>query len=133
MQWHSRGGASFPNKIYKGDGVYLLITGKKSRANQPIGSFVCKSGIATNKTCGTIQTIYYAPAYVPNSQPTFITIQNQYCLEPMADHGDSGGPVWIGSDAWGIVSGLRSTSCQEAIYMASNYLEGGLNVTIKTW
>jgi hypothetical protein len=51
----------------------------------------------------------------------------------MADHGDSGGPVWIGSDAWGIVSGFKTTSCGDLIYMASNYLEGGLNVTIKTW
>lgn len=132
IQWHSRSGANFPNKIYKGDGVYLLITGKVARASQPIGAFVCKSGVTTHKTCGEIETKNYAPSWVPSAAGTFIAVVNNLCSN-MIDGGDSGGPVWIGSDAWGTSSGYDSGGgCERLIYMASNYVEGGLNVSIRT-
>lgn len=131
-QWHSRGGASFPNKIYKGNGVYLLINGKVARADQPIGAYICKSGKTTDMTCGYIKTKDYAPGYVLNAQPTFITAARSDCGN-IVDGGDSGGPVWASDNAWGITSGRTIESCERLIDMASNYLEGGLNITIKTW
>jgi hypothetical protein len=55
--------------------------------------------------------------------------------QDLASAGDSGGPWYIGEIA------LGTTSCAswvepygyiDMIYVASNYVEGGLNVTIKT-
>jgi streptogrisin C len=123
VQWHSKTNTNFPAKIYRGQGVYGAISGKKARWNQPIGATVCKRGITTDRTCGTIATKDYAPSYIPNVEPTFITATYG------SAGGDSGGPVFVGEEAWGTHSGGAANG--NAIYMASNYIETSMNLYIR--
>ncbi len=49
----------------------------------------------------------------------------------MADGGDSGGPVFNGNSAYGIVSGTSYTSTYaDLIFIAANYVQSGLSVQV---
>jgi len=117
IQWHSKPSTNFPAKIYRGQGVYGAISGKKARWNQPIGATVCKRGKTTDRTCGTIESKDFEMP-PPNSGATFITATFT------VGGGDSGGPVFVGEEAWGTVvaqRGLGETG--PGVYMAANYIE----------
>ena len=49
------------------------------------------------------------------------------------DGGDSGGPVWVGDNAWDITSGRTIRVVRALDLHGIQLLKGGLNVTIKTW
>lgn len=65
----------------------------------PVGASVCKTGSTTGVTCGTVTaknvTVNYAQGTVTGLTRTTI------CAEP----GDSGGPVFAGTQGQGIISG----------------------------
>jgi len=125
VQWHSKPNTEFPAKIYRGQGVYGPITGKKARWNQPIGATVCKRGITTDRTCGTIVSKDHQPSSIPNSTATYITAT--FGAAP----GDSGGPVFVGTEAWGHLEGAAGSN---VFYMAANYIESSQNLYIRgTW
>lgn len=52
----------------------------------------------------------------------------------LASGGDSGGPVYYGSAAWGLISGCAYNflDCFDVLFIASNYVESGLGVAIMT-
>lgn len=97
--------------------MYGAISGKKARWNQPIGATVCKRGATTDRTCGTIQSKDYQPSLIPSPQPTYITTNMNAC------DGDSGGSVFVGEEAWGMVVGTFGVPCGTMWYMAANYIE----------
>lgn len=72
IQSHSRPDTNFPAKIYRGQGVYGPITGKKARWNQPIGTNVCKRGITTDRTCAPITSKDFIPNWIPSPAATYI-------------------------------------------------------------
>lgn len=65
----------------------------------PIGGSVCKIGSTTGMTCGTITAKNVTVNY-PQGTVSGLT-QTTICAEP----GDSGGPVFSGTEGQGIVSG----------------------------
>jgi len=71
----------------------------------PVGSTVCKTGSTTGTTCGTVQaynvTVNYAEGAVYGMTRTNV------CTQP----GDSGGALFAGSLAQGIVSGGTVGGC----------------------
>jgi streptogrisin D len=78
------------------------ITGSRSAY---VGQSVCKTGSTTGTTCGTVQrtnvTVNYAEGAV------YGMIQSNTCTQP----GDSGGGLYAGSRAVGIVSGGSIGGC----------------------
>ena len=77
-------------------GAFRDITGA---GRVPVGSSACKTGSTTGTTCGTVQaynvTVNYAEGTV------FGMTRTNICTQP----GDSGGAMYAGSLAQGIVSG----------------------------
>jgi streptogrisin D len=76
-----------------------------SAGRVPVGSTVCKTGSTTGTTCGQVlrydATVNYAEGSV--GQLTEANV----CTEP----GDSGGPLFAGGQAQGVVSGGSTAGC----------------------
>lgn len=89
-------GSTLRNWAKDGSG-YRSITGQVARGS--VGTLVCKYGKTTIYTCGTIEknnyTYYGSPAYLLIGSTSSTKI---------ACGGDSGGPVYSGSNAYGIVT-----------------------------
>lgn len=129
-QWHTTPGYVDRNWTYN-NAYTIAITSKKTRDQQPIGMFVCHMGQATLYGCGEIVSKSFRPSYIPNATATFIQV-SAFGYD-LASEGDSGGPWWINNTALGIHSGhVCFVTCNDALYSASNYVEGGLGVTILT-
>jgi streptogrisin D len=87
------------------NGAFRDITGA---SRVPVGSSACKTGSTTGTTCGTVQaynvTVNYAEGTV------FGMTRTNICTQP----GDSGGAMYAGSQAQGIVSGGTIGGCSQS-------------------
>lgn len=129
VQWHSACGiTSVSNEFNSGLG-YRACTGTRLRSQQAIGTYVCKWGTTTGRTCGYIQSKTYNPSYIPgNGEDSFIRV-NGYGATLSAP-GDSGGPWFVENLAYGIHSGGISDG--DAIYMAIDYF-GWVGAAVLTY
>jgi streptogrisin C len=87
------------------NGAFLDIT---SAGRVPVGSTVCKTGSTTGTTCGRVIS-YNTTVNYPQGTVTGLTTTN--VCTPAAD---SGGPLFAGSQAQGIVSGGTVVSCSSS-------------------
>lgn len=135
VQWHTAPGFTvrpWAADEYNNNGdttpFYRVITDTRGRANQKIDDFVCKHGRTTDTTCGYIDHKSYRPNYGDGVQfnATFILVRP--ANEDMGNGGDSGGPVYVGGTALGIVSGETGPNCNPPnncpylIYMPIDYV-----------
>jgi PKD repeat protein len=128
VQWHSACPyTEVTNEFNSGLG-YRACVGARGRADQSTGSYVCKWGTVTGRTCGYIQTKNYDPSYVPAGDDTFVRV-NGYGAN-LVSPGDSGGPWFLENIAYGITSGRISDG--DAIYMPINYIER-IGVSVLTY
>ncbi|HEX6095084.1 MAG TPA: PKD domain-containing protein [Thermoanaerobaculia bacterium] len=119
VQWHlACPYTEVTNEFNSGLG-YRGCTGARGRADQTVGTYVCKWGTTTGRTCGYIQSRHAEPSYVPNSDDTFVRVNGYGAV--LSAPGDSGGPWFLETIAYGINSGAYSDG--DAIYMPINYLE----------
>lgn len=117
VQWHTATcNDDFRNQIFDGSSN-RTISGTVSRSAQAVGTYVCKYGKTTGASCGLIWSRSYCPNYVPNGRSTFITVYGNNII----DNGDSGGPWYVGSQAYGVSSGKFSDG-DAAIYMAVDWM-----------
>jgi streptogrisin C len=70
------------------------------RTTPPVGATVCKSGRTSRTTCGPILRYGVTVNYGRYGKVTGL-VEARLCVRP----GDSGGPVWSGRYAQGIISG----------------------------
>ena len=119
VQWHSACGyMDVSNEFNSGLG-YRACTGTRLRSQQAIGTYVCKNGNASGRTCGYIQSRTYNPSYIPgNGEDSYIRVNGYGAI--LSRPGDSGAPWFVENLAYGINSG--SISDGDAIYMAIDYL-----------
>jgi streptogrisin C len=137
VQWHTAPELFVTNRIFDGvnDAVtpnYRFITATKNRDQQVVGEFVCKYGITTGQTCGTISTKTYQPGWVPSASPTYIYVTGGSVN--LSEGGDSGGPWFSGDTAYGTHSGGYNGAggvLNDAIYMAIDYI-APLGVSVLT-
>jgi streptogrisin C len=130
VQWHAACGLiDVSGDFNSGIGI-RKVSGTRHRDSQPIGTFVCKFGMTTGRTCGTIKSRHYAPSYVTNAASTFIRVAEGNVR--LSDHGDSGGPWYIENLAYGIHSGFPGDDDTDALYMPINYISvtGSIGVTV---
>jgi PKD repeat protein len=128
VQWHSAcPQTEVTNEFNSGIG-YRACIGTRGRADQSTGSYVCKWGTVTGRTCGYIQSKSYDPSYMPGDSDTFVRV-NGYGAN-LVSAGDSGGPWFLENIAYGITSGRISDG--DAIYMPINYIEW-IGVSVLTY
>ncbi|HEX7151599.1 MAG TPA: PKD domain-containing protein [Thermoanaerobaculia bacterium] len=118
VQWHSACGYTDVSNEFNSGLGYRACLGTRTRAQQAIGTYVCKWGNATARTCGYIQSKSYNPSYIPgNGEDSYIRVNGYGAI--LVRPGDSGGPWFVDNLAYGISSG--SISDGDAIYMAIDY------------
>jgi hypothetical protein len=131
IQWHTTPGYTDQNWIkWQPSGTTRSITGRVFWVNQPIGATICKYGKTTEYDCGEITAKNIALGFVPSSDMTFI--QAHRAGVDLTEGGDSGGPVFVSGEAWGTICASSGTGLLDTVYMAEDYIETGLNVTVKT-
>ena len=104
-------------------GSLRSLTSWRNRASTRPGDFVCHWGESSGYSCAEVQLTDYAPPGAlcggPCS-PTWVTVAGPTCRA-----GDSGGPVFSGTLAFGIAKGVnrtRSGGCNFYYYMSTDFL-----------
>lgn len=122
IQWHTIGSLTPRNRVrtctlFGFSCGSREITGTVTRTSQTVGTYVCKYGKTTGKTCGYITTNSYRSAAVPSANATFVRVSK--AGTDLSSGGDSGGPWYSGNNAYGThVSGIGDDS----VYMPINYI-----------
>jgi hypothetical protein len=105
------------------EGSLRDVTSWRNLAATRAGDFVCHWGETSHYSCGVVELTDYAP---PGElcggpcQPTWVTVSGPSC-----NNGDSGGPVFSGSVAFGIAKGINRRPdgrCAFYYYMSTDYL-----------
>ncbi|MCJ7655264.1 MAG: S1 family peptidase [Dehalococcoidia bacterium] len=130
IQWHTAPLLTVKNKIQWSSAGYTRdITATRSRDSQLIGELVYKYGCVTYYTAGHIVSKTATLSYIPNCQPTFICVDNDAGYNPLVSLGDSGGPWWVATTAYGTTCARDATG--DGYYMAVNYFSG-IGVSVMT-
>ncbi|HEX6083745.1 MAG TPA: PKD domain-containing protein, partial [Thermoanaerobaculia bacterium] len=129
VQWHS--GCDLmqvTNQFESGFGLRSVV-GTRHRNNQAEGTYVCKYGRTTGRTCGWIESRNYDLDLFPNPfDGNFIRVDGRGTN--LSEPGDSGGPWFVENVAYGIHHGYPADD-QDSIYMAINYISG-IGVSVLT-
>ena len=102
------------------------LTGQRLRASTRAGDFVCHRGEHSGYHCAEVDYPDYAPPgdlCAGPCPPTWVAVHGPDC-----HGGDSGGPVFLGTIAFGTVKGASYTSdgaCRLYYYMSTDYLPPG--------
>ncbi|MET4895937.1 hypothetical protein RN629_02045 [Sphingomonadaceae bacterium jetA1] len=106
--------------------IARLVTGGRARASTRAGDWVCHRGERTGYSCAEIWLPDFAPAgdlCGGGCTPTWVAVRGPTCRS-----GDSGGPVFLGDVAFGIVKGgsyLADGRCAFYYYMSIDFLPPG--------
>ncbi|MBO9624668.1 MAG: hypothetical protein J7500_18320 [Sphingomonas sp.] len=99
------------------------VEAQRSKPSTRAGDFVCHRGESTGYSCAEVELLDFAPAgdlCGGACLPTWVTVAGPGCKG-----GDSGGPVFSGTTAFGVVKGAsyrRDGSCAFYFYMSLDYL-----------
>lgn len=102
------------------------VTSWRNRDSSRVGDFVCHRGERTGYSCATIEYVDYAPPgdlCAGPCPPTWVAVHGPDC-----GHGDSGGPVFSGTIAFGLMKGASYSDgevCRLYYYMSTDYLPPG--------
>jgi hypothetical protein len=111
--------------------VARKLTGSRSRTSTRAGDSVCKRGETTGYSCSEVELVDFAP---PGDlcggpcDPVWVTVTGPSCRA-----GDSGGPVFVGTTAFGIAKGGnygRGGRCNFYYYMSTDYLPDGWSLLL---
>jgi hypothetical protein len=104
-------------------GSLRTLTSWRNRASTRAGDFVCHWGESSGYSCGEVQLTDYAPPGALCGGPCgpyWVTVSGPGCAG-----GDSGGPVFSGTVAFGLAKGVnrsRSGQCNFYYYMSTDLL-----------
>ncbi|MBI5838635.1 MAG: S-layer homology domain-containing protein, partial [Chloroflexi bacterium] len=127
--FHTTPGFTVTNQFKAGNTDIRRVTAIKPRDNQAVGAYVCKYGVTTGYTCGHISSKTVYGNVNPPLAATFIRVDNTGGYNDLSSGGDSGGPWFLGTTAYGIHHASSGIDPNDAIYMAINYV-GGLGVSV---
>jgi hypothetical protein len=104
-------------------GALRLVETWRNRSSTRVGEIVCHWGESSGYSCAEVAVVHFAP---PGElcggpcTPTWVAVRGPSCLS-----GDSGGPVFLGTTAFGIAKGSTRTpegQCLVYFYMSTDYL-----------
>lgn len=102
------------------------LTGARALAGTRAGDAVCHRGETSGYGCALVELVDFSPPgdlCAGPCDPVWVTVAGPQCR-----HGDSGGPVFVGTTAFGITKGGNYGSegrCSFYFYMSTDYLPTG--------
>lgn len=131
VQWHTTSHIEYPTFFARSASAYRTLTGRTLRSNQNVGDYVCHRGKTTGYSCGTIESRTFQPTWTNACNGvTCSSVWMKVSGSALECYpGDSGGPWFLNTDAYGIYkgqssSGTTASDCDWAVYMAVNYVPG---------
>lgn len=115
------------NQIDSGIGL-RRIYGTRSRSQQTVGTYLCKNGMGSGRTCGYLDSRSFDLG--PNHNATFIRVEGGAIDQ--SKPGDSGAPWFVEDLAYGSHVAEAGADGFDAIYMAINYLSD-IGATVLTY
>ena len=112
--------------VGKSPPVSRSVTSWRNRDSTRVGDFVCHRGERTGYSCATVAFVDFAPAgdlCAGPCPPTWVAVRGPDC-----GRGDSGGPVFSRTTAFGLMKGASFAdegTCQLYYYMSTDYLPPG--------
>lgn len=109
--------------------IARAVVSWRNRDSTRVGDFVCHRGERTGYSCATVEFVDYAPPGDLCAGPcpaTWVAVRGPDCGK-----GDSGGPVFSGGIAFGLMKGASFASderCTLYYYMSTDYLPQGWTV-----
>ena len=94
---------------------------------QGMGERICTTGAKTGTRCGTVTGLNLTRAYTVLG--TKVTVEHLGGADICGDEGDSGGPMFDGHVAYGILVAVRPVVCG-AFYQGVSAIERDMNVNI---
>ncbi len=132
-QWHTTGSLSALPQFKCGSACLRPVQSLKSYNATVVGQSVCKYGVTSGYTCGTVEMKTYQPSWITNANPVFVLVVN--CGADIVDGGDSGGPVFYNYTAYGIVSGSSwgGVGCwaDKLIYNSLTHFSSALSISTR--
>lgn len=122
VQWHTCGNFNVRNEITIGLKERRTITGSVARQNQVVGAFVAKYGKNTGYNAGYIHRTNVTLDYIKDCKPTFVQVNHSKVFARICDTGDSGGPWFLGNDAFGTTCAKDNNG--DGYYMPVEFFEG---------
>ena len=111
--------------------VQRRVQGQRTRRSTRAADIVCHRGERTGYSCAEVWLPDFAPAgdlCGGGCTPTWVAVRGPTCRS-----GDSGGPVFLGGTAFGIVKGgsyRADGSCAFYYYMSLDFLPSGWSLAI---
>lgn len=108
------------------------VTSWRNRTSTRAGDLACHGGERTGYSCAEVLYPDYAPPgdlCAGPCEPTWVAVRGPTCKG-----GDSGGPVFAGTIALGLVKGESHTAdgrCRLYYYMSTDYLPPGWTVAVQ--
>ncbi len=105
------------------------VTGSRRRASTRAGDFTCHRGERSGYSCAEVELTDFAPSgdlCGGACTPTWVTVGGPVCRS-----GDSGGPVFVGTVAIGLLKGASydaAGGCNFYYYMSTDFLPAGWSV-----
>lgn len=102
------------------------LTSWRNRASTRVGDAVCRRGQTSGYSCSQVELVDYAPPgdlCAGPCDPVWVAVAGPVCRS-----GDSGGPIFNGTVAFGIVKGGqydREGRCNHYYYMSTDFLPEG--------
>jgi hypothetical protein len=101
------------------------VTAARARTSTRAGDTVCRFGEATGYSCSEVELTDFSPPgalCAGPCEPVWVTVTGPNCR-----NGDSGGPIFSGTTAFGITKGGSYTSgrCNFYYYMSTDFLPDG--------
>lgn len=121
--WQSHSAPAFTVGPYFFEGVANRRVYGYNAAVPQIGDFVCKYGKSAGYMCGTTNNVSYNPSYIIGDC-NCVPVAHNSSNGDMSVDGDSGGPVFNGNYAYGLVSGGPSGAPNDLIYSSSQRIFG---------
>ena len=123
VQWYTAEDDNYTpdNTVWDGTG-HRHVSSTRSRSQQSIGTVVCHYGKVTGHGCGSITPKTYRPQWGGvHFKNTWILVENANVN--LAQEGDSGGPWFVGNNAYGTTAfRVGDQAPYDAVYMAVNYM-----------
>ena len=125
VQIHDAGEPLEPLFHADADDRTRVVTTWRAHAATRAGDFVCHRGMRTGYSCAEVQFPDYAPPGDLCAGPcpaTWVAVRGPRCRG-----GDSGGPIFMGSVAFGSMKGssTENGTCKLYYYMSVDYLPSG--------
>lgn len=111
VQWHTAPNHTAIPKFVADWNIVRDVTAIKGRGSQVVGGYVCKYGATSGYTCGHISSKWVAPSpsHVPSPDATFIMVTADAGYADLSEPGDSGGPWFNSTTAYGVHVGGQHT------------------------